>query len=70
MTELRFPIRLDQFLKLANLVGSGGEAKNLIVDGLVKVNTEVETRRGRKLLAGDTVQLDDGELVTVGKSKP
>ena len=64
MSDRSYPIRLDQFLKLANLVGSGGEAKILITDGLVKVNGEVEERRGRKLQEGDVVQLDDGEPVT------
>ena len=68
MGDLRLPIRLDQFLKLSNMVGSGGEAKNLIVDGMVRVNNEVETRRGRKLQAGDAVQLGEEELVTVGES--
>jgi ribosome-associated protein len=48
-------IRLGQFLKLANLVGSGGEAKPLIADGAVTVNGEVETRRGRQLAPGDVV---------------
>ena len=48
-------IKLDQFLKLANLVGTGGEAKMLIQGGEVFVNGEVETRRGRKLRDGDTV---------------
>lgn len=48
-------IKLDQFLKLANLVGTGGEAKMLIQGGEVFVNGEVETRRGRKLRNGDTV---------------
>jgi ribosome-associated protein len=48
-------IRLGQFLKLANLVESGGEAKPLIADGAVTVNGEVETRRGRQLVAGDVV---------------
>lgn len=64
--ELTLPIRLDQFLKLSNLVGSGGEAKILIQDGLVRVNGEVEQRRGRKLQAGDKVSLDDSDPVTVG----
>ncbi|WP_141013956.1 RNA-binding S4 domain-containing protein [Nocardioides sambongensis] len=50
-------IRLGQFLKLANLVESGAEAKPLIADGLVRVNGEVETRRGRQLRAGDVVEL-------------
>ena len=48
-------IRLGQFLKLANLVESGGEAKPLIADGAVTVNGEVETRRGRQLADGDVV---------------
>lgn len=50
-------IRLGQFLKLANLVESGAEAKPLIADGLVQVNGEVETRRGRQLTPGDVVEL-------------
>ena len=48
-------IRLDAFLKFAALVGTGGEAKLLIADGLVKVNGEVCTMRGKKLRPGDTV---------------
>ena len=43
-------IRLGQFLKLANLIESGAEAKQLIAGGLVRVNGEVETRRGRQLV--------------------
>ena len=50
-------IRLGQFLKLANLVESGAEAKPVIADGLVRVNGEVETRRGRQLVVGDVVEL-------------
>jgi ribosome-associated protein len=49
-------IRLDQFLKLNNLVRSGGEAKHLIQNGNVKVNGQVETRRGKKLRQGDVVE--------------
>ncbi|MCI5753274.1 MAG: RNA-binding S4 domain-containing protein [Clostridiales bacterium] len=48
-------IRLDAFLKFAALVGTGGEAKLLIADGLVKVNGEVCTMRGKKLRPGDTI---------------
>jgi ribosome-associated protein len=48
-------IRLGQFLKLANLIESGAEAKEVIADGLVTVNDEVETRRGRQLTVGDVV---------------
>jgi ribosome-associated protein len=50
-------IRLGQFLKLANLVESGGEAKPLIADGAVTVNGEIEIRRGRQLAVGDVVSL-------------
>jgi ribosome-associated protein len=50
-------IRLSQFLKLANAVQDGVEAKFLIQDGVVKVNGEVETRRGRKLRPGDMVEV-------------
>ncbi|HEY9696372.1 MAG TPA: RNA-binding S4 domain-containing protein [Trichocoleus sp.] len=50
-------IKLDQFLKLINVVETGGEAKMLIQNGEVQVNGAVETRRGRKLVLGDRVQL-------------
>ncbi|RVW02096.1 RNA-binding S4 domain-containing protein [Rhodococcus xishaensis] len=50
-------IRLGQFLKLANLIESGAEAKGVIADGLVSVNGEVETRRGRQLHGGDLVEI-------------
>jgi ribosome-associated protein len=50
-------IRLGQFLKLANLVESGAEAKPVIADGQVLVNGDVETRRGRQLGIGDVVTL-------------
>lgn len=48
-------IKLDSFLKAENAVGSGGEAKIMIADGHVRVNGEVELRRGRKLYPGDRV---------------
>lgn len=50
-------IRLGQFLKLANLVDTGGLAKEVIADGLVRVNGEVDQRRGRHLRPGDVVEL-------------
>jgi ribosome-associated protein len=50
-------IRLGQALKLAGLAGSGGEARALIEDGAVRVNGEVDTRRGRQLRRGDVVAL-------------
>lgn len=51
-------ITLQQFLKYKNVVNSGGEAKVRILSGDVKVNGELETRRGRKLYSKDTVQID------------
>lgn len=50
-------IKLDSFLKVVNVVGSGGEAKIIIAEGQVKVNGETETRRGRKLYPGNRVEL-------------
>ncbi|MDO9093826.1 MAG: RNA-binding S4 domain-containing protein [Rubrivivax sp.] len=52
-------ITLDALLKATGLASSGGAAKVLIADGQVKVNAEAETRRGRKLRAGDTVSLGE-----------
>ena len=50
-------IRLGQFLKYSGLLDSGGDAKEVVIDGFVKVNDEVDRRRGR--------QLHDGDLVTL-----
>ena len=58
-------IKLDQFLKLAQIVDSGGQAKHLIQAGYVRVNGEVETRRGRKLHHGDVVLVDDDVEIQV-----
>ncbi len=55
-------IQLAQALKLADLCGTGGEAKMLIQDGLVTVNGEVETRRGRKLRQGDVFAFEEVEV--------
>ena len=51
-------IRLGQFLKLADLVEAGSDAKDLISAGEVLVNGEPETRRGRQLRVGDVVEFD------------
>ncbi|MGE2737564.1 RNA-binding S4 domain-containing protein [Mycolicibacterium vaccae] len=51
-------IRLGQFLKLANLIDSGADAKSVIAEGLVSVNGVTESRRGRQLRAGDEVEFD------------
>lgn len=48
-------IKLGQFLKLASLVETGGHAKDLLAEGQVLVNGEVDTRRGRTLVLGDIV---------------
>ena len=55
-------IKLDSFLKLAVLVGSGGEAKQVINEGMVEVNGKVCTMRGKKLRAGDRVSFAGNEL--------
>ena len=55
-------IKLGQALKAAGLVESEVEAKEVIQEGLVTVNGEVDTRRGRKLYAGDQVVFDGEEI--------
>lgn len=55
--KIDLPITLGQFVKLADLAGTGGEAKQLVLAGLVKVNGSVELRRGRKLVSGDVVEV-------------
>ena len=52
-------IRLGNLLKLAGIVGTGGEAKALLAEQPVLVNGEPETRRGRQLRAGDEVRVGD-----------
>ena len=60
-------IKLDSLLKFAALVGSGGEAKTVIADGLVSVNGETCTMRGKKLRPGDRVDFQGMEFeVTAG----
>ena len=55
-------IKLGQALKAAGLVESGAEAKEVITDGLVQANGETDTRRGRKLYAGDIITFDGEEV--------
>ena len=59
-------IKLDALLKFAGLCETGGEAKELIQGGAVKVNGEVCTMRGKKCRAGDTVELD-GQTVQIAE---
>ena len=56
-------IKLDSALKFANIVSSGGQAKMLILDGLVKVNGEKCLQRGKKLYKNDTFSFEDAEYV-------
>ena len=62
-------IRLDQLLKWTNSVVSGSEAKLLIEEGKIKVNQEIEYRRGRKIFPGDLVDLDQNFLFYIEKDK-
>ena len=55
-------IKLDQFLKLADIVMSGGEAKLLIMSEEIKVNGEIATQRGKKLRDGDIVEYMNKEF--------
>lgn len=52
-------INLSQFLKIANLISSGGEAKFFLEEALVYVNEEREKRRGRKLYPGDVIEVNE-----------
>lgn len=60
-------IDLGQFLKLSRAINTGGEGKSLIQQGAVRVNGEVETRRGRKLNLGDVVRLSGRGIFRVEK---
>ncbi|MGL4738894.1 MAG: RNA-binding S4 domain-containing protein [Cellulosilyticaceae bacterium] len=57
-------IKLDQLMKYADMVQSGGEAKMLIAQGLVLVNGDICTQRGKKIRSGDKVEFD-GETVAI-----
>ncbi|MBQ4539085.1 MAG: RNA-binding S4 domain-containing protein [Oscillospiraceae bacterium] len=64
-------IKLDQLLKFAGLVMTGGEAKEVVVEGYVSVNGEVCTMRGKKIRPGDVVSFDGEELeVVAGEAYP
>ena len=58
-------IKLGQALKLAGVVEDGVEAKYAIQDGLVQVNGEVDTRRGRKVYEGDVITFEDQEIKVI-----
>ena len=62
------PVELYKLLKFESIASSGGEAKYLITEGQVKVNGEIETRKRKKLVAGDVVefQQEKMKLVMIG----
>lgn len=63
-------IKLDALMKFASLVASGGEAKMAIADGLVSVNGEVCTMRGKKIHPGDTVSFCGQDLTVQSYDHP
>ena len=62
ISDITYPIRLGQFLKLINVVQDGFESKILIQSGKIKINGQVERRRGKQLQKNDAIQLDDGTI--------
>lgn len=62
-------IPLGQFLKLANILESGGMIKMFLADQGVLVNGELENRRGRKLYPGDTVEVEGAGIFSVSKKQ-
>lgn len=62
------PVELYKILKFESMANSGGQAKLLIGDGLVKVNGEIETRKRKKIVAGDVIELFD-QTIKIERSK-
>ena len=58
-------IKLDQLLKYASLVQTGGEAKQVISESLVKLNDEICTQRGKKIRSGDVVELEGNKIQVI-----
>lgn len=71
MQEIKFNtefIKLQQFLKLAGVVGQGSDAKMLILDGIVKVNGEICLQRGKKIKVNDIIYIKDfGQFKAIGE---
>lgn len=61
------PVELFKLIKFAGLANSGGEAKMLIEDRLVEVNGEIETRKRKKIVAGDVISMGDESIVATVK---
>ncbi len=67
---LKEPVELYKILKFESMVASGGEAKFVIAEGMVVVNGEIETRKRKKIIAGDIIEFGDEKiLMTSGKTK-
>lgn len=64
------PVELCRILKFENLVASGGEAKHVISEGLVKVNGEVETRKRKKIFSGDIIEFGNEKIRLQLKTVP
>ena len=58
------PVELFKLIKFEGLAQSGGEAKKMIEEEMVLVNGEVETRKRRKIVAGDTITVGDEQFIT------
>ena len=58
-------IRLDALLKLASIAETGGHAKVIIQGGMIRLNGEICTQRGKKIIPGDHITTDDGRNITV-----
>ena len=56
------PVELYKILKFEGMVATGGEAKQVISEGLVLVNGKVETRKRKKIIAGDTIEFDQEKI--------
>lgn len=65
VTLSKEPVELYKLIKFEGLASSGGEAKAFIADGLVKVNGTVETRKRKKIIAGDVIEFADAKLRAV-----
>ena len=61
----REPVELYKVLKFEGLVGSGGEAKLVVDNGLVRLNGEVETRKRKKVVSGDVIEFDQTRMKLV-----
>lgn len=59
------PIELYKILKLDNMVQSGGEAKHVIAEGLVKVNGKIETRKRKKIFSKDIVEFNNESIQVI-----